>query len=343
MSSRQHPLVQLTLIRVREFTREPEAIFWACIFPILLSIGLGIAFRSGPAETVAVGATTSAIADALKRDAGLAVETMAADAGKRALENGSIALLAESSADGAVVYRYDDTNPAGRSARLLVDRAIQQNAGRADPVRAMDEMIREPGSRYIDFFIPGLVGLGIMSDSLWGLGFPIVEARRRKLTKLLTATPMRRSHYLMSFLIWRMMLLPIEVVVPIGFGALAFGVPVRGGLIDIAIIAVLSAWSFASLGLLIAARPRTVEAVAGLVNITQVPMWVLSGVFFSAQRFPNWLQPFIRVLPLTATIDALRANLLQGLGLAALLPQFAVLSVWTVVCFTLALTLFRWR
>ena len=342
MSSPRHPLVELTLVRVREFTREPEAIFWACVFPVLLSIGLGIAFRSGPAEAIAVGATSPAIADAMRHNSGLAVETMTPEAGRQALETGAIALLVESS-DGQVVYRYDDTNPAGRSARVLADDAIQRSAGRVDPARAGDQLVREPGSRYIDFFIPGLVGLGIMTDTLWGLGFPIVEARRRKLTKLLTATPMRRSHYLLSFLAWRMMLLPIEVVIPIGFGVLAFGVPVRGGIVPIVIIAVISAWSFAALGLLIAARPRTIEAVAGLVNITQVPMWVLSGVFFSSQRFPGWLQPFIHLLPLTATIDALRANMLQGVGLGALWPEFTTLAVWTVVCFALALRLFRWR
>jgi ABC-type multidrug transport system permease subunit len=343
MSSPHHPLVELTLVRLREFTREPEAIFWACVFPVLLSIGLGIAFRGGPAETIAVGATSSVTADAIRGDRGLSVDVLSRDAGQRALETGAIALLVDTGADGSLVYRYDDTNPAGRSARQLVDQAIQQRAGRQDPVRASDALVREAGARYIDFFIPGLVGLGIMSDTLWGLGFPIVEARRRKLTKLLTATPMRRSHYLMSYLIWRMVMLPIEVVVPIAFGALAFGVPVRGSLLDLAIVAVLSAWCFAALGLLIAARPRTIEAVAGLVNIIQVPMWVLSGVFFSSQRFPAWLQPAIHVLPLTATIDALRANLLQGAALAALMPQMAVLGLWTVACFTLALRLFRWQ
>lgn len=343
MSSPRHPLIELTLVRLREFIREPEALFWACVFPVILSLGLAIAFRSGPADAIAVGATSPAIAEILGRDRGLAVETFSIEAGRHALETGTIALLVESQSDGGVAYRYDDTNPAGRSARLVVDEVIQRKAGRANPVPAADDKVHDPGSRYIDFFIPGLVGLGIMSDTLWGLGFPIVEARRRKLTKLLTATPMKRAHYLTSYLIWRMVMLPIEVVIPIAFGALAFGVPVRGSLIDLAIIAVLSAWCFAALGLLIAARPRTIEAVAGLVNVTQVPMWVLSGVFFSSQRFPSWLQPFIHLLPLTATIDALRANLLQGAGLGALVPELALLAAWTVVCFGLALRLFRWQ
>jgi ABC-type polysaccharide/polyol phosphate export permease len=343
MSSARHPLVELTLVRVREFSREPEAIFWALVFPVLLSVGLGIAFRSGPVETTAIGATSNQVTDVLKHDKRLAVDTFALEAGRHALETGVIALLVEAQPDGTVAYRYDDTNPAGRAARQLADQIIQAAAGRTDPVHAADNVVRDVGSRYIDFFIPGLVGLGIMSDTLWGLGFPIVEARRRKLTKLLTATPMRRSHYLLSFLAWRMILLPVEVVVPIAFGTLAFGVPIRGSLLDIAVIALLSAWCFAALGLALAARPRTIEAIAGLVNIVQVPMWVVSGVFFSSQRFPSWAQPVIHVLPLTATIDALRATLLQGASLTANAPQLLTLMAWTVVCFGLALKLFRWK
>jgi ABC-type multidrug transport system permease subunit len=242
-----------------------------------------------------------------------------------------------------VIYRYDETNPEGRAARGLVDDAVQRAAGRKDPVQAADALVREPGSRYIDFLVPGLVGLGIMSNAVWGIGFSIVDGRRRKLTKRLVATPMSRVHYLCSYLVWRMIILWFEVGLPIGFGALAFGVPVRGRLIDLAVVCVVASLSFSALGLLIASRARTIEAVSNLMNMLQVPMWILSGVFFSAQRFPDAAQPLIKALPLTAVIDALRAQMLQGAGLAQLAPQLATLLVWLVVCFTLAMRLFRWR
>jgi ABC-type multidrug transport system permease subunit len=241
------------------------------------------------------------------------------------------------------VFRYDDTNPEGRTARMLADDAIQRGAGRGDPVATSNSVMREAGSRYIDFLVPGLVGLGIMSNTLWGLGFSIVDARRRKLTKRLIATPMSRASYLLSYLVWRMMVLVVEVGVPVGFGVLAFGVPVRGRLIDLVVISVLASLSFSALALLIASRARTIEAVSGLMNLAQVPMWILSGVFFSAQRFPDVVQPFIAALPLTALIDALRANMLQGAGLGELLPELGVLAGWLVICFALALKLFRWR
>jgi ABC-type multidrug transport system permease subunit len=338
-----HSIVQLTLVRIREFTREPEAVFWAVFFPVLITAGLGIAFRSSPAETLKVAAASPAIAESLRQEPALDVQAMTVDAARGALRVGKVALLVEAGPDGSVVYRFDDTNPEGRTARMLVDRAIQRAAGRKDPVAASDQLVREPGARYIDFLVPGLVGLGIMSNAVWGLGFSVVDSRRRKLLKRLIATPMSRSYYLLSYLFWRMMILVVEVGVPVRFGVVAFGVPVRGRVVDLILVCVLASLSFSALGLLIACRARTIEAVSGLMNLVQVPMWILSGVFFSAQRFPDAVQPVIQALPLTAIIDALRAHMLQGAGLAQLAPQLATLTAWLVVCFVLALRLFRWR
>jgi ABC-2 type transport system permease protein len=336
-------LVQLTLVRIREFIREPEAVFWAIFFPILLTAGLGIAFRSRPADVLQVATTSPALADALRRAPGLHLSELDAPAAEEQLRTGKIVLLAVPGPNGGVEYRYDDTNPEGRTARILADLAVQRAGGRVDPVPAQDSLVREPGSRYIDFLVPGLVGLGIMSNAIWGLGFSIVDSRRRKLTKRLVATPMSRAYYLLSFVIWRMIVLVVEVGVPVGFGALAFGVPVRGSLIDLTFICVLGSLSFNSLALLIASRARTIEAVSGLMNLTQVPMWILSGVFFSSQRFPDAVQPLIKLLPLTAIIDALRAHMLQGATLTQLAPELGTLAGWMIVCFVLALKLFRWR
>ena len=256
-----------------------------------------------------------------------------------------MALLAEPAPGGGVLYRYDDTNPEGRAARMLAD-ARHPAGGRAHGSGAprRDALVREPGSRYVDFLVPGLVGLGIMSNAVWGIGFSIVDARRRKLTKRLMATPMSRVQYLASYLLWRMMILWFEVGLPIGFGALVFGVPVRGRLIDLVDrLRDRRRCRSARSGLLIASRARTIEAVSNLMNLLQVPMWILSGVFFSAQRFPDAVQPLIKALPLTAVIDALRAHMLQGAGLVQLRRSSPRCGVWLVVCFTLALKLFRWR
>ena len=338
-----HPLWQLTLMRLREFMREPEAVFWSVLFPILLAVGLGIAFAGRPDPIIKVAAVSPVIAQALRQDPTLDVAELSADTAHGALRDGAVALVVEPGTGSAVVYRYDDTNSDGRTARMRADRAVQRAAGRMDPVGASDAIVRDPGSRYIDFLIPGLIGVGIMSNAVWGLGFSIVDARRRKLTKRLMATPMSRTHYLLSYLIWRKALLLVEVGVPVMFGALAFGVPVRGHWIDIILLSVLASLTFSALGLLIASRGRTIESLSGLVNLTIMPMWVLSGVFFSAQRFPAMVQPVIRLLPLTAYIDALRAVMLQGASILQFGREILTLTVWLVVSFVLALKLFRWR
>jgi ABC-type multidrug transport system permease subunit len=337
------PLAQLTLTRFREFAREPEAVFWAVFFPILLAAGLGIAFAGRPAAVLKVAAASPGIAQALRQDPGLDIAELTPDAARAALRAGRVALAAEPGEAGAVVYRYDDTSPDGRAARLLADAAVQRAAGRRDPVAAADAVAREPGSRYIDFLVPGLVGVGIMNNAVWGIGFSIVDARRRKLMKRLMATPMSRAHYLASFLLWRMLLLGVEVGIPIGFGALAFGVPVRGSLAAMLALCVLASLAFSAIGLLVASRAQTIEAVSGLTNLVVMPMWIFSGVFFSAQRFPDLAQPLIRLLPLTAFIDAMRGIALQGAAWWQFPREFLTLAAWLAVPFVLALRLFRWR
>ena len=340
---RNHPLVQLTLVRFREFLREPEALFWVFGFPLLLAAGLGLAFRNTPAEVLTVGAVGTDLT-AFENAPALAVESFAtADDGLRALREGKIALLVERPAGGSVVYHYDDTNPEGRDARMRADMAVQQSAGRSDPVVAQDQVMREPGSRYIDFLIPGLLGMNLMGGSIWSMGFAIVDARRRKLMKRLIATPMPRHYFLLSFLISRLAMLVVEVGAFLAFGVFVFGVPIRGSLVLVAAICVLGSLAFGALGLLLSSRARTIEAASGLMNLTMLPMWILSGVFFSSQRFPDAVQPIIDALPLTALNDALRSTMLQGTTLTQIAPQIAVLAAWLIVCFPVALKLFRWR
>jgi ABC-type multidrug transport system permease subunit len=335
-------LAQLTKVRFLEFVREPEAIFWTFIFPVLLAAGLGLAFRNQPAEVVKVGATDAKIAAALRHDKGLAVQQMDRAAGDAALRTGRITLLAMPGANG-VVYRYDDTNPDSRNARLLADRAMQKAAGQPPAVSATEDLVREPGSRYIDFVVPGLLGMNLMGGGIWGIGFSIVDARRKKLLKRLVASPMSRWEYLMSFLLSRLAMLIFEVVIFVGFAVLVFGVPLRGSVLELGVLCLFASLAFSALGLLIASRAQTIEAASGLMNFVMLPMWVLSGIFFSAERFPDVAQPFIRALPLTAVIDALRANMIQGMPLMQMNWQLAVIASWLVLGFFIALRLFRWR
>jgi ABC-type multidrug transport system permease subunit len=335
-------LYQLTSVRFRLILREPEAIFWIFIFPILLAVGLGIAFRNRPADVLQVGATTTQLTQALAADKGLTAATMDEAAGTRALATGSILLLAIQRPDG-VAYKYDDTNPDARTASLVANQAIQAAAGRRDAIPATNQLVHETGARYIDFVVPGLLGMNLMGSAMWGLGFSIVEARQKKLLKRLVASPMPRWQYLASFLLSRLAMLVIEVAAFLGFAWLAFGVPFRGSLFQLAFLCVLTSLVFSALGLLVASRARTMEAVSGLMNLVMLPMWILSGVFFSASRFPAVIQPLVRALPLTAAIDAMRGNMLQGLSITQMLSPLAILAAWFIVPFAISLRIFRWR
>jgi ABC-2 type transport system permease protein len=343
MSSLQtSSLFQLTMTRFRLFLREPEAIFWIFVFPILLAVGLGLAFRNRPADVLQVGATTAQLNQALNNDKGLTAKIVDETAGTHELATGQILLLAIQTPTG-VAYKYDDTNPDARTARLLADRAIQTAAGRHEPVQASNQLIHETGARYIDFVVPGLLGMNLMGSAIWGLGFAIVEARQKKLLKRLVASPMPRWQYLASYILSRLVMLVIEVVAFLGFARLVFGVPFRGSLVELGFLCVLTSLAFSALGLLVASRAKTMEAASGFMNLVMLPMWILSGVFFSASRFPAVIQPVVRALPLTAAIDALRGNMLQGMSIGQLLTPVVILLVWLIVPFAISLRIFRWK
>jgi len=341
----RHPLIELTLARVREFFREPEAMFWAFVFPLVLTLALAAAFPSAADRPVVVGLVPGSHAAATRRalDAapGLRVVELAPADERRALRDGTVHIVVV--ADDPPTYRYDPAQDGSHRARLAVDDALKRAGGRVDPWRAAEERVTVPGSRYVDWLIPGLIGMGIMTNGLWAVAFPIVNARLRKLLKRLMASPMQRWEYLLAQMLGRLIFLAPEATLPLAFGSLALGMPIAGSYAVIALVVLVGALAFAAMGLLLGSRPRTIEGVSGLVNAFQLPMWLLSGVFFSSANFPGVLQPVIHALPLTALNDALRAVILDGAGVAAVWRELALVSAWGAVSFGLALKLFRWR
>jgi len=330
-------LRELTLSRLRLFFREPGAVFWTFGFPLILSVALGIAFRNRPPEPVAVAAESAELHRALSQDAGLRVQLLDDAEARRALRTGRVDLVVL--AGPPVAYLFDPARPESRLARALADAALHPHG----PPAAVDKPVTEPGSRYIDFLIPGLVGLNIMSSGMWGIGYVVVEMRTRKLLKRLMATPMSRAQFLISFVLMRALFLFLELPVLLGFGWLAFNVGVAGSLPLVVGVALLGALSFAGLGLLVASRAQNTQTVSGLINLVMLPMFVASGVFFSTARFPQAVQPVLRALPLTALNDALRAVMIDGAGLRQILGPVALLAGVALVSFAAALKLFRWR
>lgn len=334
MSDRpRHPLVELTLVRFREFVREPEALFWVFAFPVLMACALGIAFRTQSPPPIPIGVEAgpdaAPLVEALRADPQLSVRLVEPAEIERLLRNATVHLVVGAGAPPS--YRFDPTRPETRLARLAADAALQRARGRQDAFAAREHTDVPVGSRYIDWVLPGLLGMNIMGTGLWGIGFSIVQARTRKLLERLVATPMRRGHYLLSHVLARLIFLALEAGVLVGFGVIAFGTPVNGDLVSLALVCLVGALSFGGLGLLVASRARMVEAVSGWMNVVMLPMWLLSGVFFSADNFPDAMQPAIRALPLTALNDALRANMIDGAAITGVLPEVAVLAFWGVV------------
>jgi len=343
--SRPRPLVELVLSRWRMFYREPSALFWTYGFPILLALALGVAFRNRPPEpvdaVVQAGPGAEALREVLARSPAVNVRILDAQAAALALRSGQFAVVVVPGTPRT--YRYDPTRPESRMARAIVDDRLQRAEGRSDPTAVQDTLVTEPGSRYIDFLIPGLLGFGLMSSGLWGVGFVIVEMRTRKLLKRLLATPMRKSDFLFSFVLMRGLFLLGELPVLLVFAYAVFDVPVRGSWALLAGLATLGSLTFAALGLLVASRAQNQQTVGGLINLVTMPMAIGSGVFFSAHRFPEAVQPVLALLPLTALNDSMRAVMLQGAGLGQVLRPTLILLAWGVLSVLLALRLFRWR
>jgi ABC-2 type transport system permease protein len=342
---RPNSIVELSLWRVREFLREPEALFWVFAFPIVLALALGLAFKSRGPEVVRIAVADGANAAQLREtlDASERIEAVrlpGAEAFGR-LRAGRVALVVHPG--DPLVLEYDSTRAESDVARLVVEDALQEAAGRRDVREIRDRRVSEPGARYIDFLIPGLLGLNIMGTGMWGVGFGIVKSRNHKLLKRFIASPMRKSEFMLSYILARLVFLTIEVASVVAFGWLVFDVPVRGSILALGAICVLGAMTFAGLGLLVASRAQTIEGVSGLMNLVMVPMWIFSGVFFAYSHFPDPMLPVIKALPLTALNDALRSVMLDGAGLVANAGLLAMLAAWGLVTFGVALKVFRWQ
>ncbi len=344
--SRFDEIRELTRVRVVLFLREPEAIFWVFVFPLVLAAVLGFAFRSGGVEpsrvAVVGGPGVKQLMEAFELDEHLEVDLYED-------RTEAFAKLRTAAVDGMIEpgdpprMTFDPDRPEAATARLRVLRALALAADPdADPPLEL-EPITETGSRYIDFLFPGLLGMNLMGTGMWGVGFAIADVRRRKFLKRLLVTPMRRSSFFLSFIFSRMVFLVMEIAVLAGFGRWILGVPFRGDLLSFSVVCVMGGVTFAGLGILVASRVRTIEGVSGLMNLVMMPMWLGSGVFFSYERFPDALHPVLRLLPLTGLNDALRGIMLDGESLLQQGPELALLAGWCVVVFGVALKIFRWE
>lgn len=356
---RWFPLLELVRCRVLEFLREPEAVFWVYGFPVVMVLALGLAFRAQPQpdsrvaviSSSAEGGRGGAVAFSVRGTdggipllgaKGLVVEERPLDHALSRLRTGRIDLAVERLPTGGVRFHLDESRPESVLARSRVRDFLERAAGRVDLLETESRTLTEPGSRYVDFLVPGLMGLSLLGGGLWGVGFATVEMRMRKLLKRFLATPMRRGEFLLAMMLSRMAFMIPEMLIVLACARWLFDVRIFGSPLALAAIVILGATSNAGLGLLLASRAKSMETVSGILNLVMLPMWLGSGVFFPRDRYPDWLVPLLDLLPLSPLVDSLRGVMLEGLTLQALWPQVATVAAWGIVSFAIALRIFRW-
>jgi ABC-2 type transport system permease protein len=359
-----------------EIIREPGVIFWGIIFPILMSLGLGLAFtrKADVARKVAViqtsetsAADTSAISRFLgsrceqhqpsgKNDYRWKIEIRDNKLGKSTyffyevgwddalvlLKKGTVNLIIDSS-NGETVYNFDPVNSDAELTYLKLSAMI--GPGNVLPAPAGDEIrpLTLAGTRYIDFLIPGLITLGIMMSSMWGISYGIIEKRSKKLLRRMVATPMKKSHFLIALIAVRVIMNFIEALAVFLFAIVAFKVTIQGSISALILLFFAGNIAFAGLAVLISSHTSNTEVGNGLINAVVMPMMVLSGIFFSYHNFPDWSLPVIRNLPLTMLADGMRGIFNEGAGWSQTALPVVILSTIGVVCFGTGLKIFKWH
>lgn len=358
-----YPLIRLTLAAITEYLREPGAIFWSFGFPILMAIGLGVAFSGNQDVIHGVGLVpgneiTDTVVKTRLFDNHPVQDTTITKAfeGKNGstryifhvtswdeaeimLKRGKIsAILTEKEND--VFYHYDPVSPEGEVIQMQLSNYFATGSlGRnMENIRPIDSK----GLRYIDFLIPGLIGLGIMMSIMWGVCYPLIEKRSKKLLRRMVATPMKKSHYLISQITSRVIVTFLETVIILVFAHYFFGIIIQGSYLALLAIFIAGNLCFFGLAILISSKTANTQVGNGLISFVTTPMLVLSGIFFSYQNFPDWTVSIIKFLPLTILTDDIRSIVNEGAGFFTILDGFTILSVFGIVTFLIGLRTYKW-
>ncbi|MDR2497330.1 MAG: ABC transporter permease [Tannerellaceae bacterium] len=349
-----------------ETIREPETLFWGIVFPVLISIGLGLAFTQKSEEKFQVLVISERPTEL---DSVLAIYGRAGEYKGRPAQvwrvtdkvlgnaefnfvrsdlRSAIVSLKRGEADvmigdtlGALRYHFDPHNSQAQLVYMKLSAMLKSPSVRTEDSSPV-EPITLKGVRYIDFLIPGLIAFGLMGSMMWGVSYTIIERRSQKLLRRMVATPMRKSNYLISLMAVRTFMNIIEALILIAFAALIFGITVQGNIAALITLYMAGNLAFAGIAILISSRTHKTEVGTGLINLVQMPMMILSGIFFSYHNFPDWSIGFIRLLPLTAMADGIRSIFNEGAGWMEILSPTLALSVLGVSCFIIGMKRFKW-
>lgn len=352
MKSKQ--IAHLVLVNFKNFFREPGALFWSFAFPIAMAWVLGVAFSGSPEKKYKIlvagdstmqklfPAQSSPFTAAIGTGTGTTVNaeftTASPSALDAALKNGTCILYIDLQ-KGEPVFHYDPGNAEAVNLFLLLDRELALKANRKTYVT---EKITTKGTRYIDFLIPGLLALGVMNSCVWGISWYLIELRMKKLLRRMVATPMKKSSFILSHFITRLLLTLFESVILTLFAWVFFGLEMTGSFLALILIYLSGVLAFGGIGLMLASRTQSTHVANGLINAVVLPMTIVSGIFFSYQSFPQWMVYIIKVLPLTLLSDSVRAIFNEGAGVADVLLPCSLLSGLGLVLYLLGLKIFKW-
>ncbi|HES59490.1 MAG: ABC transporter permease [Calditrichaceae bacterium] len=371
-------LIQLILAHARELMREPGVLFWGIIFPILMALGLGVAFTK-KADTIINIAIIQEIKNEINasRNSQLVknlldknAETIPAhndqpkqykilveneklgntifyffetswDDGMALLKRGNISILINEIGDH-IYYHFDPNNPTAQLTYLKLSGLLSVGAVIEEADTKYIEPLTVPGSRYIDFFIPGMIAMGIMMSGMWGISYRIIEMRSQKLLRRMVATPMKKSHFLIAMISIRTLMSFIESFLLFLFAFFVFDIRIQGNIPALLLIFIAGNIAFAGMAIFVSCHTAKTEIGNGLINIVVMPMMVLSGIFFSYHNFPDWIIPVIQKLPLTMMADATRSIFIEGAGFNEVIMPFAYLMLVGIIFFSAGLKLFKW-
>ncbi len=360
----------LVTLQFKEVFREPDLIWWAFVIPIGLSWLLGIAIGSSGGTSPSVGiisepgqameswrpwiervergvteeaftrAPQSRFAKVPANRAPIEFVTLSREQAILALKEGRISMFVERSGFGGIIYSFDPRNGEAQMTYLLMERALADRGG--SPDRGKVVALQVQGTRYIDFLVPGLLAMGIMSSALWGIGWALIEIRMKKLMRRMAATPLRKTVFLFSHFVTRLIVNGLEFIALYVFVAWYFGVKIQGNPAALLLVFLAGNMAFAGLAIFTSSRTNNPRVGNGVINALTFPMTLLSGVFFSYHHFPSWSIPFVKALPLTLLADSMRSVFNEGAGLAQVALPALVLAAMGFALFYLGLKIFKW-
>ena len=373
-------LFELISAYFKEIIREPGVLFWGIAFPILMSLGLGIAFTKKPdivrnVALIASSQSVSRMSDSSDKiisflqnhaekteTAGSTSETYKivipdAKLGNTTflfklttwqnamdlLKRGNLSIILDEK-NGQGQYHFDPMNPDAQLTYLKLTELFGEKGRQSNLLKETNvEPLTVSGTRYIDFLVPGLIAMGIMMSCMWGLSYGIIDKRSKKLLRRMVATPMRKSYFLIALITVRVGMNFVESSLLFLFAALVFNITIQGNIAALIIIFLAGNIAFAGIAIFISSHTGNTEIGNGLINVVVLPMMVLSGIFFSYHNFPDWSIPFIKLMPLTMLADGIRSIFIEGAGFAQNTVPTIILLAIGVFFFSTGLKLFKWH